>query len=262
MILIKYGGHAIPKPGSHDPIIAILADYFKLHGDLVLVHGGGPQIQAELDLNNIESEMISGYRKTTPEIFEVVQKVLSGSVLRTLVNQFIAQGVKAIGLSASDGNLIRAKALDLVVEGESVDIGLVGEAATVDPTILFDLLKNGYFPIISPIATDENGVGYNLNADVAAGAIAGALKVDEVIFMTDVSGIYRNFPDADSVIAKISLADLRVITPTFSTGMIPKVTAAISALESGAKQVRIVDGRSAEVLERALSGIGGTVITQ
>ncbi len=261
MILVKYGGHAIPKPGSHDPIIAILANYFKTHGDLVLVHGGGPQIQAELDLNNIQSEMISGYRKTTVEVFEIVQKVLSGSVLRTLVNQFIGEGVKAIGLSASDANLIRAKALELLVAGEVVDIGLVGEAAAVDPTILFELIAGGYFPIISPIAADENGVGYNLNADIAAGAIAGALKVEEIIFMTDVPGIYRNFPDANSLISEITVFELRSISDSFVAGMIPKVTAAISALESGAKKVRIIDGRSVEVLTKALDGVGGTVVT-
>lgn len=262
MIVIKYGGHALPEPGKHDPIIKVIADYFASGNPLALVHGGGPQIDAELELHGINKVMISGYRQTTSEVFEVVQKVLSGQVLRTLVNQFISEGINAVGISAADGELIRAKKMEPIVDGEPVDIGYVGDIDVVNPKIVNTLLAGGFLPIISPIGVSESGRGFNMNADIAAGAIGGSLMANEVIFMTDVAGIYREFPNPDSIISTISAAELKVLQPSFREGMIPKVQAALYALESGAKRIRIIDGRVAENLLSALSGHGGTVVTQ
>lgn len=260
MKVIKYGGHAIPKPGSKDPVIALIAEEFLDGQKLVLVHGGGPQIDLELALHHLPKEMISGYRNTTPQVFEIVQKVLSGQVLRTLVNQFIANGVNAVGLTASDGCIIRAVKMTPLVKGIATDVGLVGDISQVNPDLLQSLLAQGYLPIISPVAVDNSGQGFNINADLAAGAIGGALGADEVIFMTDVAGIYRDYPNPDSLISEIDCAGLKVIQASFVEGMVPKVKAAISALEAGAKKVRIIDGRDITKVEQAFGGVGGTVV--
>ena len=262
MIVIKYGGHALPTPGTQDPVIGLLAKEFAAHHSLVLVHGGGPQIDAELALHGIPREMIGGYRKTTPEVFAVVQKVLSGDVLRTLVNQFVSYGIKAVGLSAGDGALLRVHQMRPLVNGEAVDIGLVGDIEKVNPRILINLLNDGFLPVISPVAVDSKGQGFNVNADIAAGAIAGSLNADEMIFMTDVAGIYRNYPDPGSLIKQIDVEELRILQPTFVEGMAPKVKAALTALDAGAKQVRVIDGREIENLKNALNGLGGTVISK
>jgi acetylglutamate kinase len=260
VIVIKYGGHALPQPGSPDPVVQAISKHHLAGNSLVVVHGGGPQIDAELTLHGISRQMIGGYRKTTPEVFAVVQKVLSGQVLRTLVNQFIHFGVNAIGISAADGELMRVSKMLPIVDGQELDIGLVGDIEEVNPAILQLLLEARYLPIVSPISADSTGQGFNLNADIATGAIGGALHADEVIFMTDVAGVYRNYPDASTIITEITADNLRTLQPTFEEGMIPKVKAALSALESGAKRVRIIDGREAGNLSRAFSGIGGTVV--
>ena len=262
MILIKYGGHALPEPGSSDPALALIAAHHAAGQRIVLVHGGGPQINAELKIHGIESEFVGGYRKTTPEIFEVVQRVLSGGVLRTLVNQLISSGINAVGLSAADGSTIRAKVMRPIVDGVAQDIGLVGQIESVDPALINHLLDSGFLPVISPIGVDLDGRGLNLNADLVAGAIGGALKAEQVIFMTDVPGIYRDFPDLNSLIETIAVAELESLLPRFAEGMIPKVESAIATITAGATFARVIDGRNVENLSRALSGIGGTVVTK
>ena len=261
MIVVKYGGHALPRAGSPDAILAEIAKFHNSGEHIVLVHGGGPQVDDELAIHGIETHMVSGYRETTAEVFEVVQKVLSGQVLRTLVNQLIGYGANAVGLSAGDGEMIRATKMEPVVDGKSVDIGLVGDATTTNPLLLETLLSNGFLPVVSPVAVSATGQGLNLNGDLAAGALGGALKADEVIFMTDVPGIYRNYPDPATIIAEISAAELRQLQPTFASGMIPKSKAALAALDAGAKKVRIIDGRDSANLRSAFGGNGGTVVT-
>ncbi len=261
MIVIKYGGHVLEDSAANDQIVAAIADFHLQGGEVLLVHGGGPAIDAELEVHQIESSTISGYRVTTAAVMEVVQRTLSGTVLRDLVNKFIACGVNAVGLSTGDGNTLRATRYMPTVDGLKIDIGLVGEARSVDPTFLNLLLKNQYLPVISPVAVQSDGLALNINGDIAAGAIAGALDADEVIFITDVPGIFRNWPDPESLIARISLAELQEIVTTFTGGMAPKVRAVTTALTSGAKQARIIDGRSTANLALAFRGLGGTVIT-
>lgn len=261
MIVIKYGGHALPEAGAVDPILAHIANCHKAGEKLVLVHGGGPQINAELKAHDIQSEFVGGYRKTTPETFEIVQRVLSGGVLRTLVNQLIGAGVNAIGISAADGSTIRATTMKPIVDGVASDIGMVGQISAVNPVLLNQLLQADYLPVVSPVACDDFGNGLNLNADLVAGALGGALTSDQVIFMTDVSGIYRNYPDPASLIETISVAELKELLPTFSEGMIPKVESAISAIEAGANSARIIDGRDIKNLVAALDSQGGTLVT-
>ena len=253
MFVFKYGGHAIPEGASVDPSIEYLAKLIKSGVKLVVVHGGGPQINRELEIHGIKSEMIDGYRKTTPEVFEVVQRTLSGEVLRNLTNQFISQGINAVGISAGDGNLIRAKNV-------KPELGLVGVVSAVNPELLKNLMAQGITPIISPIAVNSEGVGLNMNADLIAGAIGGALGAEAVLFSTDVSGIYRNWPDETSLIELIDSKELSSIAVSFEGGMIPKAQAAINAIESGAKSVRIFDGRKVANVIAAFEGKAGTLV--
>jgi acetylglutamate kinase len=253
MFVFKYGGHAIPEDASVDPSIEYLAGLIKSGVKIVVVHGGGPQINRELEIHGIKSEMIDGYRKTTPEVFEVVQRTLSGEVLRNLTNQFISQGINAVGISAGDGNLIRAK-------NEKPELGLVGVVSAVNPELLKNLMAQGITPVISPIAVNSEGVGLNMNADLIAGAIGGALSADAVLFSTDVSGIYRNWPDETSLIESIDSKELSSIAISFEGGMIPKAQAAINAIESGAKSVRIFDGRKVANVIAAFEGKAGTLV--
>jgi acetylglutamate kinase len=262
MIVIKYGGHALPRPGVPDLTLKTISDFHRSGEKVVLVHGGGPQIDSELAFHQISSEMVGGYRPTTPEVFEVVQKVLSGQVLRTLVNQLIGFGANVVGLSASDGATIRVSKMLPLVDGKEVDMGLVGDIESTNSNLLTVLLNSGFLPVISPVATTSTGQGMNLNADIAAGAIGGALNADQVIFMTDVAGIYRNYPDPSSLISSISVSQLKSLQPTFAAGMVPKVKAALHALAAGAKSVRIIDGRESSHLSQAFDGQGGTLVTQ
>lgn len=262
MIVIKYGGHALPRPGVPDLTLKTISDFHRSGEKVVLVHGGGPQIDSELAIHQISSEMVGGYRPTTPEVFEVVQKVLSGQVLRTLVNQLIGFGANVVGLSTSDGATIRVSKMLPLVDGKEVDMGLVGDIESTNSNLLTVLLNSGFLPVISPVATTSTGQGMNLNADIAAGAIGGALNADQVIFMTDVAGIYRNYPDPSSLISSISASQLKSLQPTFAAGMVPKVKAALHALAAGAKSVRIIDGRESSHLSQAFDGQGGTLVTQ
>ena len=254
MILIKYGGHALPKDGSVDPSLSVIAAEFKRGEKIVLVHGGGPQINQELTLHKIEPKMVNGLRVTSPEVLSVVQKVLSGEILRSIVNQLISLGVRVVGLSSGDGGIVRARP-------QTGDLGLVGDIENVDPTFLQILLKEGYLPVISPIGVSNSGAALNLNADLVAGEIGGALAVDRVFFMTDVSGIYSDFPDEKTLIKNISVRDLRKSASLFQDGMAPKVAAVIQAIEKGAKSAIVFDGRSAQNLEQAIHGQIGTTVS-
>ena len=260
MIVIKYGGHVLESIAENDRIVKTIADFHLAGGKVVVVHGGGPAVDAELKVHQIPTTMVSGYRVTTPGVMEIVQHTLSGSVLRALTNKFIGYGVNAVGISSGDGNTLRARKFHPVVDGAPIDAGLVGEAESTDPSFLNLLLNNGYFPVISPVSVQSDGQALNINADIAAGAIAGALAATEVLFITDVAGIYRNWPDETTLIDQISLAELKEIASTFSEGMAPKSKAVITALSSGAKKARIIDGKKIENLELALQGHGGTVV--
>jgi len=261
MIVIKYGGHVLESSTANDAIVKSIADFHKGGGRVVLVHGGGPAVDAELKIHGISTTMSSGYRVTTPEIMEVVQSTLSGSVLRNLTNKFIGHGVNAVGISSGDGKTLRAHKYQPLVDGVAVDVGLVGEAESADSTFLNLLLDHGYLPIVSPVSVQEDGQALNINGDIATGSIAGALNATEVLFITDVAGIFRNWPDKSSLIDEIGLNELQEIAPSFADGMAPKSRAVITALSSGAKRARIIDGNQVENVERALQGYGGTLVT-
>ena len=263
MIVIKFGGHAMTDTsGTFAEVIKRSLD----KEPCVIVHGGGPQIDAALKTHQLDSTFIGGFRVTTPEIFAIVQQVLSGTVLREVVGHLRAHDVPAVGISGRDGGTLQASILTTLVDGTPADLGRVGEVEHVDTALLKSLLDSGFTPVVSPIAVEFDGNvevpqhGLNVNADLAAAAIAGALDATSLIFMTDVPGIYRNWPDRDSLINEISATDLEKIKGDFDGGMAPKVKACLDAIAKGAKVVRIIDGRDPKALDEALSGVGGTKV--
>jgi len=262
MIVIKYGGHVLDHEETAGPIADVIADFHKEGRKVVLVHGGGPAIEKELAFHQVESHSISGYRVTSHAAMEIVQSVLSGTVLRNLTNTFIARGANAVGISSGDGATIRAEKFSPLIDGSILDLGSVGIAESGNPALLNLLLANGYLPIVSPVGVTSNGEPLNLNGDIAAGVIAGSLEAEEVLFITDVPGIYREWPNKASLIHEISLEELKKLAPKLDGGMSPKVKAVITAIEAGAKRARIIDGTNIENLKAALSGQGGTVVTK
>lgn len=229
--------------------------------DLVIVHGGGPQIDAALLEAGIESQIIGGFRVTTPEIFEIVQSVLAGQVCAAIVSNLRKAGVNAAGISGRDGNTLQGIRMTKILDGTPAELGLVGEVTQVETELIISLLEENFTPVISPLANEigaENGL--NVNADIAAAAIAGELKAESLIVLTDVSGIYRNYPDPSSIISEISAAELAAMKNDFQGGMAPKVAACLGAIAAGATKVRIIDGNHAENLLLALAGTGGTLV--
>lgn len=230
---------------------------------LVVVHGGGPQIDAALKEEEIASEFIGGFRVTTPEIFAVVERVLVDEVGPEVVNSLRSAGVNAVALSGRTSESLIAEPLRKLVDGAPVDLGLVGVITAVNPQAINSALKGGQVPVISPIATDENFKGgLNVNADLAAAAIAGALSAESLIIMTDVAGIYRSWPDTSSLISSISHAELDALKSTFAEGMAPKVKACLDAIDGGASAVRIIDGTDPSAFAMALGNSGGTLVTK
>lgn len=229
--------------------------------ELIIVHGGGPQIDAALLAAGIKSQSIGGFRVTTPEIFEIVQSVLAGEVCASIVSTLRKAGVNAVGISGRDGNTLQGIRMTKIVDGTAADLGLVGEITAVDTELIESLLEERFTPVISPLANEiDTNNGLNVNADIAAAAIAGGLNADSLIVLTDVAGIYRNYPDPTSIISQISAAELSGLKNDFQGGMAPKVAACLAAISAGARAVRIIDGNSPENLLLALAGTGGTLV--
>lgn len=262
MILIKLGGNTL-SAAENNSQIDVLAEYHKSGERLLLVHGGGSQIDREMKLHGIEKETISGFRVTSEAAFDIVEMVLTGSVQQKLVRAFKARGVSAVGLSGSDGRIFAVGKKFLSPEQDpGQDLGQVGEVLSVETKLLQLLLDADYLPVISSTGALLDGTGMNINADLAAAAIAGSLDVKRVIFMSDIPGINTNFPDEDSIISKITRDELFQIRGSFTGGMSPKVEATLKALDLGASSVQIIDGRDSHDLKSALQGEQvGTVIT-
>ena len=261
MIVVKFGGHAMQdENGAFAKAIALA----QLNGiALVIVHGGGPQIDAALKAEEIASEFIGGFRVTTPEIFEVVERVLAEEVGPGVARSLQGAGVNAVALSGRVTESLIAEPLRHLVDGTPADLGLVGVITAVNPQAIKNALKGGQVPVISPIATDESFKGgLNVNADLAAAAIAGALDAQCLIIMTDVAGIYRAWPDTSSLISEITSLELEAIKGTFSQGMAPKVQACLDAINGGANSVRIIDGTDPSAFAAALDSHGGTLVTR
>jgi acetylglutamate kinase len=259
MIVIKFGGHAMSD--EHGAFAKAISDAIAMGVTPVVVHGGGPQIGEALKAAAIETSFVGGFRVTTPETFEVVERVLAHEVGPSVARSLADQGVNAVAISGRSSGTLVAKALTTLVDGTPADLGLVGVISSVNPKAVNELVAAGRVPVISPIARSEDGThGYNVNADLAAAAIAGALDAQWLIIMTDVEGIYKKWPDKGSLIESISAQELESLKASFAEGMAPKVQACLDAIAAGAKAVRIIDGTNPSALRDALLGVGGTLV--
>ncbi|MDO9380208.1 MAG: acetylglutamate kinase [Nocardioidaceae bacterium] len=242
-IVVKYGGNAMTddtlKRAFAEDIVFLRYAGFKP----VVVHGGGPQISKMLDRVGIASEFKGGLRVTTPEAMEIVRMVLVGQVGRELVGLLNEHGPLAVGLSGEDAGLFTAERTNSIVDGEEVDLGLVGEVKSVRPEAVRDLIDAGRIPVVSSVAPDDDGLVHNVNADTAAAALAVALGAEKLLVLTDVEGLYRDWPDSDDVIKEISPEALAEIMPTLASGMVPKMGACLSAVQQGVPRATVVDGR-------------------
>jgi acetylglutamate kinase len=259
MIVVKFGGHAMKDENGNfaKAISAALGTGEKV----VVVHGGGPQIDAALKARHIDSDWIGGFRVTTKEIFEVVEDVLVNQVGQEVAATLSASGIKTRAISARQLPTVIAKRRTTLIDGTPVDLGYVGEVHSVDPGQLLELLNDGIVPVVAPVSSDQDlKTGLNVNADFAAAAIAAALGASALIVMTDVAGIYRDWPDKSSLIDQISAVELESIKNSFAEGMAPKVQAALDGLAFGAKAVRIIDGTDPDSFVSALAGKGGTLV--
>lgn len=242
-VVVKYGGNAMTdetlKAGFAEDVL-----FLRLAGlRPVVVHGGGPQISAMLSRLGVESEFKGGLRVTTPEVMDVVGMVLVGQVQRELVGLLNDHGPYAVGLSGEDAQLFTAERRGAVIDGESVDIGQVGDVVSVRPDFVEQLLDSGLIPVVSTVAQGEDGVTYNVNADTAAAALAIALGAQKLIVLTDVEGLYADWPDRGSLIAAIGAERLRAMLPTLESGMVPKMEACLRAVEGGVPRATVIDGR-------------------
>ncbi|MET8996595.1 acetylglutamate kinase [Amycolatopsis sp. NPDC004169] len=261
-VVVKYGGNAM----IDDQLKAAFAEdmvFLRLAGlRPVVVHGGGPQITAMLKRLGVEGEFKGGLRVTTPETMDIVRMVLTGQVSRELVGLINAHGPYAVGISGEDARLFTAERKQATVDGEQVDIGLVGEVAEVNPDAVLDIVNAGRIPVVSTVAPDVDGVVHNVNADTAAGALAAALGAEKLVVLTDVEGLYANWPDRSSLIDRVRVDRLETMLPGLASGMIPKMEACVRAIRGGVRRAHVIDGRLAHsvLLEVFTSRGVGTMV--
>ena len=252
--VVKYGGHAMTDAMAQRSFAAEIADLVHAGQSLVLVHGGGPQINAMLDRLGVSSTFVAGLRSTSAEAMDVVRMVLVGQVRSELTGLLNDLGVRAVGLSGEDAGLLMAQRHQPLIDGEHVDIGQVGEVAEVQPGIILDLLAAGYLPVVSTIARGRDGLPYNVNADVAAGALAAALGAERLVVLTDVAGVYRDWPDEASLIESLTTSELQDLMPRLAAGMIPKLHGCLAAVAAGVPIAQVIDGRVAGSTSAAIRG--------
>jgi acetylglutamate kinase len=243
VVVIKYGGNAMVDPEVQRTFAADLVFLRYVGIKPVVVHGGGPQISAMLGRLGIGTEFRGGLRVTTEESIDVVRMVLVGQVGRQLVGLINEHGPFAIGMSGEDAQLFTAERRSAYVDGEPVDVGLVGDVARVNVDAVTDLIHAGRIPVISSVAPDAAGVVHNLNADTAAGALAVALGARKLVVLTDVGGLYRDWPDPDSLVSQIGAPELATLLPSLDAGMAPKMEACLRAIHGGVLAAHVVDGR-------------------
>lgn len=261
-IVIKYGGNAmlddhLKRAFAQDMVFLRLAG---IHP--VVVHGGGPQISAMLTRLGVAGEFRGGLRVTTPETLDVVRMVLVGQVGRELVGLVNTHGPYAVGLSGEDAQLLTAARRSATVNGEAVDIGLVGDVVDVNADAVLDIVRAGRIPVVATVAPDADGVVHNVNADTAAAAIAVALGAAKLVVLTDVEGLYAHWPDPDSLVTEITADALERLLPGLSAGMVPKMEACLRAVRGGVGQAHVIDGRLAHsvLLEVFTSQGVGTMV--
>ena len=247
-VVVKYGGHAMGDKALSEAFARDIVLMRQVGINVVVVHGGGPQIGAMLDKVGVESEFVDGLRVTTAEAVVVVEMVLSGQVNKSIVAQITAEGGRAVGLSGKDGGLVRVQKLSRSTRDPNsniekvVDLGFVGEPEQVDPYILEAMSDKGIIPVVAPIGWDADGGTYNINADTVAGAVASALGATRLLMLTDVAGVLDK---SGALMQELTIADCKALQEegTLSGGMIPKIETCIYAVNKGVEGAVIIDGR-------------------
>ena len=263
IILVKFGGNAMTNPELQRAFAEDIV-FMKYAGlKPVVVHGGGPQISEHLNRLGVESEFRGGLRVTTPETMQVVRMVLVGQVNRDLVGLINDHGPHAVGMSGEDAHLFTAEKRMAMVDGEEVDVGLVGDVVNVQADTVLSLLDDGRVPVIATVARGEHGETYNVNADTAAAALAVELGAEKMLMLTDVKGLYADWPRSEELISRLSADELEAMLPSLGGGMVPKMEACLRAVRGGVKQAHVLDGRvSHAVLVEVFTDEGvGTMVT-
>ncbi|WP_296632944.1 acetylglutamate kinase [Rhodoluna sp.] len=244
VVVVKFGGNAMVDEALQKAFAEDMA-YLRWVGiKPVVVHGGGPQISARLAELGIESEFRGGFRVTTDETITVVRDVLRNQISAKLAELINEAGAETAIMSGEDSNLFRADKTTLDSDEGPVDIGLVGEVTTVNPRIVFEALEAGRIPVVSTVAPSANGELLNVNADLAAASLAIALGAEKLMVLTDVPGLYSDWPNKDSMVSEITAAELEELLPSLESGMIPKMQACLSAVKGGIPRAHVIDGRT------------------
>jgi len=243
IVVVKYGGNAMTDENLKQAFAADMVFLRTVGLRPVVVHGGGPQISAMLKRLGLQGEFKGGFRVTTPETMDVVRMVLVGQVGRELVNLINSHGPLAVGMSGEDAGLFTAARRHVMVDGVATDVGLVGDVVEVNPDAVVDLVDAGRIPVVSTVAPDADGVVHNVNADTAAAALAVALDAAKLVMLTDVEGVYANWPDRSSLLSRIGADALEDLLPRLEAGMVPKMEGCLRAVRGGVAAAHVIDGR-------------------
>ena len=243
--VIKYGGSIMKNEDSKKAFIEDVALMNLVGINVVIVHGGGPYISKFLNKLDVESNFIDGLRVTDKETVELVEMILSSKINKEIASKLCTHDISAVGISGRDSNLIKAKKKYIFKDNKKIDIGYVGEVVDINEKLLIDLIENNHLPVISPIGCDLEGNIYNVNADYAASSISSCLKAEKLILLTDVKGIYKDLNDESTFISSINTEQIKeyIKSGIIKGGMIPKLECCIDALESGTKNIHLIDGR-------------------
>lgn len=265
VVVVKFGGNAMVDQELQRAFAQDMA-YLRWVGiKPVVVHGGGPQISARLAELGIESEFRAGFRVTTQESITVIRDVLRQDISEKLADLIVEAGAEAQVMSGEDGNLFRATKTSVDNEGNAIDLGLVGEVTMVNPRIIFESLDQGKIPVVSTVAPDASGQLLNVNADLAASALAVALGAEKLMVLTDVPGLYSDWPNTDSLVSEITTTELEALLPSLESGMIPKMQACLAAVNGGVPRAHVIDGRVAHSILLEIftkSGFGSMVLPE